>query len=349
MPLHALGSNGSGQLGVNHTNDLSTPELVQDSHSWSIKQLVAGGNHTVVLCSDGKVRASGNNEDSRACICGRSTHAFMEMPLWEYSDGGTLEVRQVACTWSATFLLLADGTVFVCGSGSGGELGLGKGVEGSRVLRRIPRFPPEGTQAVGISACMGHVVVVLSDGSAYGWGKGRKGQLGEPSENVWTPREVVGVEFRATEVACGKDFTLVLGDKSAGEMMILGPNRGDRFGIRSHAPVLPSGIKTVTTSWGSVYTVCDDGSIQAWGRDDHGQLPAKGLPQISSLAAGSEHVLALTKSGKVLAWGWGEHGNCGTRTDNRGDVKGRWNEIEVSGQVTGVFAGCATSFIDVAE
>lgn len=349
MPLYALGSNGSGQLGVGHTNDLSTPELVQRSETWSVKQLAAGGNHTVILCSDGKVRATGNNEDSRACICGRSTYAFMEMPLWEYNYGGTSEVKQVACTWSATFVLLADGTVFVCGSGSSGELGLGAGVEGSKVLRKIPHFPPDGTQVVAIGACMGHVVAVLSDGRLYGWGKGRKGQIGAPDEDAWRPREVKSVDFKATGVACGKDFTVVLGDLASGEMKILGPTGNDRFGIRTHVPELSSGVDCIAASWGSVYAHVSDGSVQAWGRDDHGQLSPRGLPQIASIAAGSEHVLALTTAGKVLAWGWGEHGNCGKHTDGRGDVKGRWNEVDLPGPASRVFAGCATSFIELAE
>lgn len=349
MPLYAFGSNGSGQLGVGHINDVSSPQLVKGSETWSIKQVAAGGNHTVVLCSDGKVRATGNNEDGRACICGQSAHSFMEMPLWEYNYSATLEVRQVACTWSATFILLADGTVMVCGSGSSGELGLGEGVVGARVLKRIPDFPRPGIEAVQINACMGHVVAVLSDGSVYGWGKGRQGQLGEPAIDVWTPRKLEGVHFRATDVACGKNFTVVLGAKAKVEMLIFGPSGRDRFGIRGGTPEIAADVKELVASWGSVYALRADGTIQGWGRDDHGQLPAKGIPEIVSVAAGSEHVLALTKSGNVLAWGWGEHGNCGKRTDERGDVKGRWNEVEVTGEAVQVFAGCATSFIGVVD
>lgn len=353
MPLYAVGSNGSGQLGVGHGDDLSQPELVRRSDTWSVKKLAAGGNHTIILTSSGRVFASGNNEDSRACICSRNTHAFQEMPLWEYNSaagGESLDVNTVACTWSATFLLLNDGKVMVCGSGASGELGLGNGVTGSRVLRRIQEFPLADAKVVDIAACMGHVVAVLEDGSVFGWGKGRKGQLGEPAEDVWAPRRIEGIGFRARKVAGGKDFTVVLGDRAVGEMVILGPNGRDRFGLRSNAPsALPSNLKSLAASWGTIFVLSDDDRIQAWGRDDHGQLPPKGLSELVSFAAGSEHVLALTKSGKVLAWGWGEHGNCGKHTDDRGDVKARWNEIAVPGRAIRVFAGCATSFIEVAD
>lgn len=349
MPLYAFGSNGSGQLGVGHQNDLSIPELVRGLRSQTVTQLAAGGNHTVIVGADGKIRATGNNEDGRACINGSSTEAFVEMPLWDYVDAELLNVKQVACSWSATYLLLADGAVFVCGSGPSGELGLGRGVVGARSPTRIPNFPPEGLQTVGIRACMGHVVAVLSNGSVYGWGKGRKGQLGKPTGDAWTPRKVDGVPFNATEVACGKDYTVILGDKSGGEMAVLGPSGSDRFGIRSNAPVLSPLMRNVASSWGSVYALREDGSIQAWGRDDRGQLPPPGLPEIVAIAAGSEHVLALTRCGKVFAWGWGEHGNCGEQVDDRGNVKSRWNEVQVPGRVTHVFAGCATSFVQTVD
>ena len=67
------------------------------------------------------------------------------------------------------------------------------------------------------------------------------------------------------------------------------------------------------------------------------------------MAVGSEHALALTKDGRVLAWGWGEHGNCGLGTDEDGDVKHGWNEISITesdkSSVVGLGAGCATSWI----
>lgn len=346
MPLYAFGSNGSGQLGVGHISDFSHPEEVLGSSSWHVEQLAAGGNHTVIICSDGNVRATGNNEDSRSGICGRTTNQFMVLPLWERGYD-SFAIEQIACTWSATFLLTADGSVLSFGTGDSGELGLGAGKTNVQIARRIPDFPPTDTKVTHIAACMGHVVAVLSNGEVYGWGKGRKGQLGQPEVDLWSPRRIEGLGFFAEEAVCGKDFTAVFGTKSCGKMTILGPNRGDRFGIRTSPPSVHSGWIHVAASWGSVYHVELNGNVEAWGRDDHGQLPPPGLPYIESIAAGSEHVLALTKSSKVLAWGWGEHGNCGGPTDERGDVKGTWNDITISGRATAVFAGCATSFIQI--
>lgn len=351
--LYAFGSNGSGQLGVGHTDDLSKPEAIVTGDSsipWTVKQLAAGGNHTVVLCSDGKVKATGNNEDGR-CGLGetKQTTKFTEVALPLGEDGSPLQVKQVATSWSATNLLCSDGCLYVCGTGYSGELGLGTDVKIAASLKRLPDFPPLGTEVLFITSGMAHTVAILSNQDVYGWGKGREGQVGEPAHDVWTPRRIDGLEFGATQAACGKDFTLIVGESSTGQTAVLGAQRRDRFGIRTTAPSSLLEWKSISASWGSAYALRDAGCIAAWGRDDHGQLPPRDLPEIEAVAAGSEHCLALTKAGKVLAWGWGEHGNCGEPTDEQGDVKLGWNEIEIAGRASKIFAGCATSFVEAEQ
>ncbi|KAF9943246.1 hypothetical protein BGZ67_003009 [Mortierella alpina] len=102
--------------------------------------------------------------------------------------------------------------------------------------------------------------------------------------------------------------------------------------------------------------------IYLWGRNDHGQLGAGTAVQILSLdlngdlsipltivevriprnsafqganadadttyedivsfSCGSEHTLAMTRSGQCYAWGWNEHGNCGSgEGDGHEDLK----------------------------
>ena len=350
--LYALGSNGSGQLGVGHTDDLSEPQTVSraDTNSlWDAKQLAAGGNHTVILCDDGKVRATGNNEDGR---CGlkdlTQTTRFTEVELTKSKAGKPADVKQVSASWSSTVLLCIDGNLHTCGTGNSGELGLGPDVIRAPTLQRIPDFPPLGTEVIFIASGMSHAVAILSNFEIYGWGNGRKGQIGEPGQVVWSPRKIGGIDFGATQAVCGKDFTLIAGEPSTGQIMVLGPNSKDRFGIQANVPASLMDWKTITASWGSICALAS-GETVAWGRDDHGQLPPPGILEIESIAAGSEHCLALTKTGKVLTWGWGEHGNCGTPTDEKGDVRGRWNEIGVPGRVSRIWAGCATSFIQAEE
>lgn len=354
--LYAFGSNGSGQLGVGHTEDLSKPSPTygsSDTVHGSIKQLVAGGNHTVILYEDGVLKATGNNEDGRCGIIGvRECATFLNVERPIDDKRTSLKVKWVAATWSTTTVLCNNGLLYVCGTGNSGELGLGTGIESAPFWRQILSFPPEGTEIVDLAASMAHTVVVLSNGDVYGWGRGRKGQLGEPAEDVWSPRKINGIEFaysseydKAAKAVCGKDFTLVITDPGAGRVAILGCGDSDRFNIKAHARTAFTGYKFIEASWSTIFAFSIMGDGMSWGRNDHGQWGPPVAPEIESLAAGSEHALAVTKTGKVLAWGWGEHGNCGLPVDDRGDVKERANEIDVPGRVTKVFAGCATSFV----
>lgn len=347
--LFAFGSNGSGQLGLGHDEDLAVPQSISSlplmHDSSEIKHLVAGGNHTVILYTSGRAFTSGENGDGR-CATEGSHHLgkFQEVCTPERSQSPLWE--GVAATWSATVLTQRGGEeVWVCGTGESGELGRGEGTTESKLLTRIPSFPPSGKRVVQLAACMAHVVAVLDDGEVWGWGKGRKGQLGEVTQDAWTPRKVIGPNFRVAKAVCGKDFTCLFGSQETGEVLMLGPTGRDRFELKAKTPSKVPGWKQVSASWGNVFVLQETGKVLAWGRDDHGQLPPAELPLVARVAAGSEHCLASTLDGKVLVWGWGEHGNCGEHTDAKGDVKGGWNDVSVSGQVTDIFAGCATSFI----
>jgi protein ATS1 len=191
------------------------------------------------------------------------------------------------------------------------------------------------------------VVAVLSNGDVYGWGSGRKGQLGEPQEVIYTPRRITGLDFKVVKAVCGREFTYLAGDPSEGKHVILG---SDKWDVRSSAPASIRGWKDIGAGWGSILILLEDGKILAWGRDDHGQLPPSDLPLLSSIAVGSEHGLGLTRDSDVLAWGWGEHGNCGPNT-TQGDVKGKCNVIASSkylppgSKIYSIGAGCATSWM----
>ncbi|TKA32018.1 hypothetical protein B0A50_01264 [Salinomyces thailandicus] len=358
--LYAFGSNGSGQLGVGHKNDVCDPQAIRleaCGSDFMIKQIAAGGNHTLYLSTDGRVAVAGSNSCGQcgphAQVCDDATGWSTALPVVLPSQEalGTNEskpviIEQVAATWSASILLTHTGGILVAGEGLSGELGLGHNVGRSTTLQYIPHFPPECRRVVQITACMAHVIAVLDNGDVYGWGKGSKGQLGDPTGDIWSPRKIQGITSPAVRAVCGKDFTCLIGDQETGKLTVLGMKTRDRFGLLSGKPATVPNWKDIVASWGSVYIVLQNGALISFGRNDHGQLGPE-LPDIKALAAGSEHCLAISTAGGVLAWGWGEHGNCGEPTDANGDVKARWNEMQLpNGQKpSAIAAGCATSFV----
>ena len=349
MQLYAFGSNGSGQLGIGNTNDVSTPQLCLFQGHTELPgrplKIVAGGNHTLLLLDDGTIYYAGALRDgqlnSGAVLPTAST--FRKAYISESGD----KVMTCSAFWEGSVFVTAENQVFTAGIGSKGERGIG-GLSSPPGLQMLEDFPPNNSQErskiVDVASGVDHTVVVLANGDVWGWGNGRKGQLAQPAEFVWVPRRLRDLEFPIIRAVCGREFTLLIGD--GGRCTILGPNK---HAIKSQAPAAIPEWADISASWGSLFVLRSSGSIKSWGRNDHGQLTPPGLPDIQQIAAGSEHVVALTKEHIVISWGWGEHGNCGSNTDGNGDVKGKWNKIlldeaEIHQKVLGIGAGCASSF-----
>jgi protein ATS1 len=296
------------------------------------------------VLSNGDMYAAGDGSDGRCLFrlvsWGSTSLKEPRFRRAEPSSKPAYKVVRCAATWEATTVLLTDNTLVTGGTGRRGELGLGKGI--TQALHTvIPDFPPLGLHIVDISASMAHTVVILSNGEAYGWGVGRKGQLGEQRADYWTPTKLQGIGFPTRRVACGRDFTLIAGDPSEGKFAVLG---SDKFAVISSAPAHIRDWKDIGASWGSIFVLFSSGAILSWGRNDHGQLAPKDLPSVREMAIGSEHGVCQTEDGRVIAWGWGEHGNCGP-TESLGGTTSAGSVISVSGHPELVGAGCATTWI----
>jgi protein ATS1 len=355
--IFAIGSNGSAQLGIGHQEDVSVPKPVlfhPQAPSRGISKIAAGGNHTLVLRESGDLYWSGDPSVG-ACGLRSESNVAAFQPIRLVHDGSMDEIGTpalIAATWEASFVVSRDDAgrrtkVFSFGTGMKGELGAGELIVRTPTASKIQDFPPLGTEVVDIAASMGHVVTVLDNGDAYGWGNCRKSQVGEPAGVVHQPRKITDIGFKVSRVVCTKEATCFFGPPDSGQIRVMG---SDKWGILSNCPSTAPPWSDVGAGWGAVYILKQDGSLQAWGRDDHGQLPPPNMPALKQIAIGSEHAVALSQDGDVLAWGWGEHGNCGPQVENN-DVKGRWNMIASSkfipadSQVTRIGAGCATSWI----
>ncbi|RKF76295.1 RCC1 repeat-containing protein C10F6.04 [Golovinomyces cichoracearum] len=350
--IYAFGSNGSGQLALGHKEDVSVPEKVHTQERIlfdSVNQLKAGGNHTLLLAAN-SIYCSGivNHELSEWSGIGDK---FVQMKF-SNDSGCTLPIVSCAASWEAILFVQQDkygrsSMLYTVGTGNHGELGHGPKVTKLTKAQLVEEFPPFGLEIKDLAACVSHAVAVLSNGDVYGWGNGRKGQIGETKQIVYRPRKITGLGFKIVRAVCGREFTCLFGDPEVGHLVVLG---SDKWNLITAAPKIIPGWKDIGAGWGSIHVLMNNGNLVSWGRNDHGQLAPTGLPKISQIAVGSEHTLGLTVDGNVLAWGWGEHGNCGPVTSG-GDVERRWNIITASGltepsvRFTGVGAGCATSWI----
>lgn len=273
--IYALGSNGSGQLGIGHKEDVSVPKPVQmeiiTDQSQGRFTIRAGGNHTLLLSPTGILYFAG---DMSTGACGTTSatsrpQGHVGRVQYHTHDSNLHDDANVlfcAATWEASIIVRADGNgqatkVFSFGTGNKGELGLGDFIFCTSKSALIDSFPPPGTTIVDLAASVGHVAAVLSNGDVYGWGNGRKGQLGEPAEIIHSPRKISGINFQVLRAVCGREFTYLLGSSESGEHLLLGP---DKSNIKTGAPEHVKGWKDVGASWGSIHLLNDDGSVIAW-------------------------------------------------------------------------------------
>lgn len=135
---------------------------------------------------------------------------------------------------------------------------------------------------------------------------------------------------------------------------------GDGATERSDVPVAVSGLSGVTAvSAGADFSLAllSDGTVMAWGENGFGQLgnatagedsyipvPVNGLGEVTQVAAGGNHALALLRNGTVVAWGYNAFGQLG---DGKTGYEGSSHvPVPVSGlsEVTAVAAGYNDSF-----
>ena len=343
--LLSFGSNGNGQLGIGHEEDTHAPTkcipMSVFPETGQPKSLAAGGNHTLVLFPCGSLYASGLNTHGQCGLpisTGKSLSKFQQVP--PPPDGGRWDL--ISAGWEFSILVSTTGAIFVCGSGSKGELGLGDNITSCELTRMEP-FSAE-TTIVAVSSGMAHSIALTENGELWGWGAGRQGQLGHPvGKTVGVPRRVQ-MGYAVAAARCGREFTFAVSATGARHTMLGG---NGRFGLVEGTPVQGELLqwRNIGASWGSVLVLMADGTVKGWGRKDKGQLPSEGLHGVQDMAVGSEHGLAVVR-GKVATWGWGEHGNCGLdRSQNGGDVIGDVHLVEVAGTVKRVWAGCATSWV----
>ncbi|KAJ4993859.1 RCC1 repeat-containing protein C10F6.04 [Stagonosporopsis vannaccii] len=348
--LWVFGSNGEGQLGegIPAADIVNKPTLLPNQSFFrNIKTIKTGDNHTLFLLDDGAVFGVGDNRVAQLSAepdAPRQVNQFRRL-------GGHVALCAATSTTSALISDHGNPRSFLTqGQGQWGELGRGDIL--STNAEDHAAVPWTDTylhgEPIDFAAGVWHYAVVMATGAVYGWGKARLGQLGPNSnDKVTEPTKIEVTSFKPARVLCGKDFTYLVSDRSTGEHKVLGR---DKFNIISGMPPDVKGYKDVGATWHAIFVLFDDGNLIAWGKENQWKLLPPNLPPIDEIAVGTDHILAITKEGKLISWGWAKHGNCGDLSNLRQDVKndmisGFWNEIDIPGKITKIAAGYCTSFV----
>jgi alpha-tubulin suppressor-like RCC1 family protein len=249
---------------------------------------------------------------------------------------GTHSIEKVAAGAIHTLAYTKTGTLVAWGDNFMAQLG--DGTVDERLLPVPVRDPPSGT-VVKLGAGSYHSMVLLEDGSLWGWGANNLSQLGIGwAAEQAMPVRVKGLASRhIVDFVLGGDHCLAL--DSEGVLWAWGHNSdgqlGDGTTLDRDMPGRVMGmdgrnIIALAAGYASSAVVLSDGSVFAWGDNAKGQLgdgttTDRKLPvSINALAGkkiqalslggcglGGGHSLALSSDGGLWAWGDNAYGQLG--------------------------------------
>ena len=160
--------------------------------------------------------------------------------------------------------------------------------------------PPELANVVGIAAGRSHFVALTRDGRVVQWPEWSGGQVRQPDAIAALPPLQAVAAFDPDYGAFSLGLTV------GGMVVGWGPGRS-----RLDVPAGLEGIVAIAGGGQHALALRRDGSVVAWGDDEHGQASVPDhVTGCSAVAAGDSHSLALCADGTVVAWGSNEAGQA---------------------------------------
>jgi alpha-tubulin suppressor-like RCC1 family protein len=159
---------------------------------------------------------------------------------------------------------------------------------------------------ISVSTKSGHAMAIKTDGSLWVWGSNDRGQIGDGSINVWDGNRLVENNYRSSPVK------------------------------------IMDNVASISAGYLHSMAVKNDGSLWAWGLNNHGQLgdgtmtsrlsPVKIMDNVASVSAGFFYTFAIKTDGTL--WAWGSGNMLGD-----GNWENRLSPVKIMDNVASVSAG----------
>ena len=332
--LYAWGANGEGELGLNDTNNRSSPVQVGALTDWS--NLASGGANGFSLGTkaDGTLWAWGYNSSGQL---GLNNTANRSSPV---QVGALTAWSKVAAGGKHCLAVKTDGTLWAWGYNGYGQLGTN-----NIVNRSSPVQIGALTAWYEVAATRSASIAMKTDGTLWAWGRAGSGELGlNDTANRSSPVQV-GSLTNWAHVSGGQHQFLAR--KTDGTIWGWGDNYQGRLGLNDtvdrSSPVQIGSL----TEWSQVsagyqhsLAVKTNGTLWVWGNSGNGRLGLgvyatdKSSPvQVGALttwnivSGQNSTSFAIKTDGTLWVWGLGNTGQTGL-----GNTVQRFSPIQVGAQ-----------------
>jgi alpha-tubulin suppressor-like RCC1 family protein len=266
---YSWGFNGCGELGNGTTTSQSSPVSVLGGFTdWC--QVSAGNGHNLGIRTNNPLYSWGLNTFGQL---GDGTTISRLSPV--IVVGGFTDWCQVSAGGCHSLGVRQDGTAWAWGAGTCGILGDGTTINRSSPVSVVGGF----TDWCQVSAGGCHSLGVRQDGTAWAWGLGTSGQIGDGTTiNRSSPVSIVGGFTDWCQVSSGNSFSLGL--RISGTLWSWGVNVNNELGDgTSTSRSSPVSVVGGFTDWcqidaGGFHTlgIRQDGTVWSWGSNFHGRL-----------------------------------------------------------------------------
>lgn len=309
---HALGQNLAADSSRKFSK-IAIPALVDELYSGHEFGVALTEEDVLWFWGNNKEFEGGNNSDSESFPLPTST---MPDQKWIELATGAMHVMAIK----------EDGTLWGWGSDVTGQLG-----DADPMLQQKPNPVQIGsdTDWDKLSAGYWQTLAIKKDGSLWGWGDNKMGQLGlgDGSPMVVTSPTRIGEDSDWSDVHIGSHHVLAI--KKDGSLWSWGNNLGKQVN-ESASMSVNSPYCMSTEKWSEIagglehsLAIKEDGSLWAVGSNRYGQLGVDISGNTGTLqrvgqatdwvevAAGAYHSMAINSKGELYTFGRNDHGQLG--------------------------------------
>ncbi|XP_071800531.1 X-linked retinitis pigmentosa GTPase regulator-like isoform X6 [Asterias amurensis] len=270
--IFTFGANEWGQLGLGHTKSTNKPGSIKGLKHEGVVLAGCGRLHTIVCTRNHTLYSFGAGGEGQLGLAGSRSYETPQL-VQELAD---VQVKQISCGTEHSAILTVDGSLYMFGSGSEGQMGLDDVTE-----TEVPTPLSVGVPIKQVSCGYYHTALVTDDGKLYTFGENEFGKLGLSDTNsASVPQHVSLIKDRVRRVSCGNSHTAAVTD--SGHVYTWGDGSNGQLG---HGPSILElnvpqrimklrGKKCRDVVCGENHTalITEHGSLYMFGDGRHGKL-----------------------------------------------------------------------------